>query len=431
MTRADADRSFERLYVQHRRDVFGAALRDLGNVHDAEDVTQAAFIDAYRAILRGSSPESPRAWLLAIGENVRRRRFRTALRRPREEPLDAEVGTTDGVGNEQAQALRAALEALPPQQRDVVVLREIAGLSYEEIAERVGSGVPAVQMLLFRARKTLRARLEPPVVAAPRRSLVPLWLAQFLGRGDAVSLTPRGAGAVGAAVLAVGGATVGIVESQQPSPSRADVPAAASPAFLTPVPRRAALPTVVAEAGRTPAATAATRSQKRDKARPTARRDIPPVAHSRPGQTGSETGTAAPAAGAASPDAAPASSDVGPGEPVLPSAPPTASLPAVKPPVPEAVPPVAVAAGPPPLPAPTPPVSAPVPPVSVPAPPVGAPAPPVSVPAPPPQPPTPPAVPPPPPVPTPPVSGVPPVPAPPVPEPPVSQPVPPVPVPLP
>ena len=90
-TRGEVDRSFERLYRLHRGEVYGAALRDLGNVHDAEDVTQAAFVDAYRAILRGSRPESPRAWLLAIGENVRRRRFRAARHRPAEQPVTADT----------------------------------------------------------------------------------------------------------------------------------------------------------------------------------------------------------------------------------------------------------------------------------------------------------------------------------------------------
>src|SRR4029453_13954476 len=86
--RAAVDVTFEELYRGHRADVFRDALRELGNVQDAEDVTQAAFVDAYRAVLRGTQPQSPRAWLLAIAENVRRRRFRTAQRRPRELPLD-------------------------------------------------------------------------------------------------------------------------------------------------------------------------------------------------------------------------------------------------------------------------------------------------------------------------------------------------------
>jgi RNA polymerase sigma factor (sigma-70 family) len=216
-TRADADRSFEQLYEGHREEVYRAALRELGNADDAEDVTQAAFVDAYRAILRGSRPRAPRAWLLAIAENVRRRRFRSALRRPREEPLDVERAAATELVPGHAEAVRRALDTLPPQQREVFLLRELSGLSYGEIAECVGSTTASVQMLLFRARRALRAELDPPVTQR-RRSLglqLPAWLAQLAGRGDTLVLAPRGAGALGAAVLAVSGVTAGALHVQE------------------------------------------------------------------------------------------------------------------------------------------------------------------------------------------------------------------------
>ena len=209
--RADAERSFEQLYRGHHRDVYRAALRELGNVHDAEDVTQAAFVDAYRAVLRGTQPQAPRAWLLTIAENVRRRRFRTSLRRPREEPLDADAALAAEESSEQAGALLEALANLTDEQRETFLLREISGLSYDEIAERTGSTVASVQMLLFRARKTLRKELEPPQVHGV---LVPL--ATLFSRFEAVNLSPRVAVAVGATVLAVG------VSASQPA--KADPP---------------------------------------------------------------------------------------------------------------------------------------------------------------------------------------------------------------
>jgi RNA polymerase sigma factor (sigma-70 family) len=274
--RKEADLDFERLYAGHRGDVFRAALRELGNVHDAEDVTQAAFIDAYRAVLRGSRPEAPRAWLLAIAENVRRRRFRSALRRPREEPLDSEAALAVEPTTEQGNALRAAIAALPPQQRAVFLLREIAGLSYDEIAEDLGSTVGAVQMLLFRARQALRAELEPPVVGRRRGIVVPVpgWITGLATRSDALVLTPRAAGALGAAVVAVAGFTAGLatsptdaaspravhgnahVHAREQAQAAASVVAKPLAVSTRPAPRRAAPATSPTSKRRTPVAPA-------------------------------------------------------------------------------------------------------------------------------------------------------------------------------
>ena len=202
--RAAVDLNFEELYRGLRADVYRAALRKLGNAQDAEDVTQAAFADAYRAVLRGARPQSPRAWLLAISENVRRRRFRTAQRRPREELVDdADFPLAAELPYEQSRALTEALATLPPEQRRVFVLREIVGLSYDEIAEELDSTVGSVQMLLFRARRSLRDVLDPPTVAIRRPVFLPPlpgWLAGLWSRIELATLTPRAAGTLGAAV---------------------------------------------------------------------------------------------------------------------------------------------------------------------------------------------------------------------------------------
>ena len=211
--RAAVDLTFEELYRGHRADVYRAALRELGNAHDAEDVTQAAFVDAYRAVLRGATPQSPRAWLLAISENVRRRRFRTAQRRPREELVeDADFPLTTDLSYEQSRTLAEALVALPPEQRHVFVLREIVGLSYAEIAEELDSTVASIQMLLFRARRSLRDQLDPPTVSRRPTFLPPLpgWLVGLWSRIEVATLTPRAAGALGAAVLTIAGASVAV-----------------------------------------------------------------------------------------------------------------------------------------------------------------------------------------------------------------------------
>jgi RNA polymerase sigma-70 factor (ECF subfamily) len=212
--RADAERSFEQLYRGHRNYVYRASLRALGNSADAEDVTQAAFVDAYRAVLRGTRPQAPRAWLLMIAENVRRRRFRTSLRRPREEPLDADAALAAEESHAQASALLEALATLTTEQREAFVLREITGLSYDEIAEQMDSTVASVQMLLFRARRTLRNELEPPHAWG---ALFPL--TTLFSRLESFSLAPRAAGAVGAAVVAVS-VSAGVPPSADTAPAR-------------------------------------------------------------------------------------------------------------------------------------------------------------------------------------------------------------------
>jgi RNA polymerase sigma factor (sigma-70 family) len=300
--RAAVDLTFEELYRGLRADVYQAALRKLGNAQDAEDVTQAAFVDAYRAVLRGARPQSPRAWLLAISENVRRRRFRTAQRRPREVYLDdADSPLAAELPYEQSRTLVEALATLTPEQRRVFVLREIVGLSYDEIAGELDTTVASVQMLLFRARRSLRDQLDPPTVAIRRPLLlppVPGWLAATWARVELATLTPRAAGALGAAVLAVGGASVAVPVSQADGLRAAPAVAAPAPAHSVRAPRA-----TTARAAVTPAA------PKASLARTAAARAR---THSTPatGQAQPAAAAPVPAAAAAAPEAALAAAPV-------------------------------------------------------------------------------------------------------------------------
>src|SRR5262249_23652128 len=73
---------FERYYARHANEVYRFALSRLGDPHDAEDVTQATFLNAYRAFSRGHRPSDPRAWLLALARNLCYDRYRSNARRP-------------------------------------------------------------------------------------------------------------------------------------------------------------------------------------------------------------------------------------------------------------------------------------------------------------------------------------------------------------
>ena len=161
--RPRVDRAFERLYKQHVHAVYRYALAVLHNEADAEDVTQNTFLSAYRAYTRGERPERPHNWLIKIAHNVCRQRFRDSARRPQEvafeESLAASVPPADDDVPTAAE-IRRALGFLGFNQRAALVMRELEGRSYAEIAQILDVSVGAVETLIFRARRALREQLE-------------------------------------------------------------------------------------------------------------------------------------------------------------------------------------------------------------------------------------------------------------------------------
>jgi RNA polymerase sigma factor (sigma-70 family) len=159
--RLSTDRSFERLYRKHAGDVYRYALVVLRNQADAEDVTQTTFLNAYRAMENGERPRTPQNWLIAIAHNVCRQRFRQSQRRPTEVVYEEELA--ESIVEEDAltaEDIRRALGHLAFNQRSALVMRELEGRSYQEIAEILGVSVSAVETLIFRARRALREQLE-------------------------------------------------------------------------------------------------------------------------------------------------------------------------------------------------------------------------------------------------------------------------------
>jgi RNA polymerase sigma factor (sigma-70 family) len=160
--RGPTDRAFERFYQKYAGDVYRYALVVLRNPADAEDVTQTTFMNAYRAFKKGERPRLPQNWVMTIAHNVCRQRFRQSARRPNELPLEEE-DVAEIVEEEQgpsADDIRRALGHLAFNQRAALVMRELEGRSYAEIAEILGLSTSAVETLLFRARRALREQLE-------------------------------------------------------------------------------------------------------------------------------------------------------------------------------------------------------------------------------------------------------------------------------
>lgn len=167
--------AFEKLMLAHEKAVFNLALRMTENREDAEDVSQEAFLKAYRSLsdFRGESKFS--VWLYRIVSNV----CLDFLRRKRRRP-SASLTVEDDEGEEvqwdvpderytperllerklTQEAVRKGLAALPENQRKILLLREIEGLSYEEIGEVLDLDPGTVKSRIFRARKRLCAFLE-------------------------------------------------------------------------------------------------------------------------------------------------------------------------------------------------------------------------------------------------------------------------------
>jgi RNA polymerase sigma factor (sigma-70 family) len=161
--RPKSDRAFERLYKRHVHDVYRYTLAVLHNEADAEDVTQSTFLSAYRAFRRGERPVKPHNWLIKIAHNECRQRFRASARRPQEVALHETDGHLRPSADEDvptAEEIRHALAQLSFNQRAALVMRELEGRSYAEIATMLETSVSAVETLLFRARRALREQLE-------------------------------------------------------------------------------------------------------------------------------------------------------------------------------------------------------------------------------------------------------------------------------
>jgi RNA polymerase sigma-70 factor, ECF subfamily len=160
--RAGADRGFERIYRRHVGDVYRYALAVMRNPVDAEDVTQTTFLNAYRAYVeKGQRPDKPQNWLISIAHNVCRQRFRQSARRPAEVSFDDDLADTIvDVETPSGEDIRRALSQLAFNQRAALVMRELEGRSYAEIADILKLSVSAVETLIFRARRALREQLE-------------------------------------------------------------------------------------------------------------------------------------------------------------------------------------------------------------------------------------------------------------------------------
>ena len=168
LIREHHDRAFEVLFDRYQSRLLAFCRGMLSSSEDAEDVLQEVFVNAHAAMLADSRPINVRPWLYRIARN----RCLNHLRKPVPEGQDSmDIHESNGAGTlervqrrEELRAIFADVGELPETQRTALVLREIDDLSYDEIAEAMGTTLPAVKSLLVRARMSLAEASESRVL---------------------------------------------------------------------------------------------------------------------------------------------------------------------------------------------------------------------------------------------------------------------------
>jgi len=179
-TLAGDDHAFELLVLKYQRRIQRLIARMVRDVNLVEDIAQESFIRAYRALHQFRGDAQFYTWLYRIAVNTAKKALldlkhdplvtEAALRpdgeddetfQPGNEPIGEETPETLLAAREIAAAVQAALEALPEDLRQAVTLREIEGLSYEDIAAVMGCPIGTVRSRIFRAREAISTRVRP------------------------------------------------------------------------------------------------------------------------------------------------------------------------------------------------------------------------------------------------------------------------------
>lgn len=198
---------FEKIVERYHGKVFQLVYRYTGDYEEACDLTQDTFVRAFNAWSEFRGESQVYTWLYRIALNLCHNQQKRIVRRQRMERWSLDTSPDDDFdgrgpievaderplplarleGDEMRLRLREALLELPENYRVVIVLRDIEGLTYEEIARVTDSTLEAIKSRLFRARQTLRRLLEPymtgglesesaaPAKAAPRAESTPAW----------------------------------------------------------------------------------------------------------------------------------------------------------------------------------------------------------------------------------------------------------------
>ena len=167
--KAALDRAFTELYRAHLRDVYSYAYYRIGNHHDAEDLTEHTFLQAYRHFARAQAESDGRPlrpWLIRIAHNLAANYHRDRSRRPQTHLEDATILSaphqTDQLveGREELQHVLEGVAGLADDRREALIMRFALGMDNREIAKALGRSEGATKVLIHRTIKQLEERLK-------------------------------------------------------------------------------------------------------------------------------------------------------------------------------------------------------------------------------------------------------------------------------
>jgi len=169
-------KAFDLLVLKYQQKVANVVSRYIRDPGDALDVTQEAFIKAYRALPKFRGDSAFYTWLYRIAINTAKNYLVAQGRRPPSDDIEAEsaeqldsgaalkeYGTPERLvlTDEIAETVQKAIEELPEDLRTAIILRELEGMSYDEIAKAMSCPVGTVRSRIFRAREAIEKRLRP------------------------------------------------------------------------------------------------------------------------------------------------------------------------------------------------------------------------------------------------------------------------------
>lgn len=170
-------RAFDLLVLKYQRKIMRLLARMIRDPGDVEDVAQEAFIKAYRALPQFRGESAFYTWLYRIAINTARNWQAASARRPSTpNVIEVEDGETFNqidnltdistpeslaASRQIVETVNAAINALPEELRTAIVLREIEGMSYEDIAQTMACPIGTVRSRIFRAREAIAAQLRP------------------------------------------------------------------------------------------------------------------------------------------------------------------------------------------------------------------------------------------------------------------------------